>query len=427
MIIHVVKPGESLYAISQAYGVDPTATAVNNGITNPNSLVPGQTIVIQFPLRVHTIGPMDTLNSIAAMYGVSVMSLLRNNPVILDANTVYAGEEIVISYNQEKLGNIEINGYAYPYIDRSVLRKTLPYLTYITLFTYGIETDGRLIGIDDEEIIQISRAYQTAPLMLISTLGQDGKFSNELAHLVLNDMDVQARLIENILLNLRVKNYYGLDVDFEYVLPEDRDKYVQFISNLVAALSPYGYPVFVALAPKTSADQPGLLYEGHDYRGLGNAADNVLIMTYEWGYTYGPPMAVAPINKVREVLDYAITEIPPDKIFMGMPNYGYDWTLPFVQGESRARSLSNVEAVEQAGRVGAYIQYDETAQAPYYTYYSKDSNQHEVWFEDARSVEAKLRLVPEYGFKGVSYWNIMKYFPQNWLVANSLFDISKII
>ena len=118
----------------------------------------------------------------------------------------------------------------------------------------------------------------------------------------------------------------------------------------------------MALAPKVSADQRGLLYEGIDYRLLGENSDQVLLMTYEWGYTYGPPMAVAPINKVRQVLDYAVQEIPAEKILMGVPNYGYDWPLPFERGVTEARTIGNVEAVLLAAEYYAEIRFDETAQ-----------------------------------------------------------------
>ena len=107
--------------------------------------------------------------------------------------------------------------------------------------------------------------------------------------------------------------------------------------------------IFTSLAPKTSAAQSGLLYEGHDYGRIGPTSDYVLLMTYEWGYTYGPPLAVAPKPQVRQVIEYALSEIPSSKIFMGIPNYGYDWTLPYVRGESKAQSLSNIEALRLAG------------------------------------------------------------------------------
>lgn len=427
MITHVVKPGESIYSIAQMYNASPQKIIRDNELTNPNELVVGQTIVVQTPSQVHVIRPMETLRGIANMYNTTVVKLLQNNPFITNSNIIYPGEEIVISYDEPKIGSIAINGYAYPNIDKKVLLKTLPYLTYLSLFTYGITPEGDLIGIEDEEIIKMARDYGVAPLMLISTLTEEGTFSNELASKILNDENVQNKLIENILNNLKAKNYYGLDVDFEYILPEDREKYIEFIKKLTTRLNEEGYSVITALAPKISGTQEGLLYEAHDYPALGDVSNKVLLMTYEWGYTFGPAMAVAPVDKVREVLDYAVTEIDPQKIFMGIPNYGYDFTLPFVQGVSKADSVSNVEAVQLAKQVGAQIQYDEVSKAPYFIYYDSEGKQHRVWFEDARSIEEKLNLYNEYNFDGVAYWNIMKYFPQNWLVANALYDIEKIV
>ena len=82
-------------------------------------------------------------------------------------------------------------------------------------------------------------------------------------------------------------------------------------------------------------------------------------------------MAVAPIPSVRRVLEYAVTEIPPEKISMGIPNYGYDWPLPFVRGETAARSIGNQEAVAIASANNAVIQYDETSQTPFFEYITR--------------------------------------------------------
>lgn len=136
-------------------------------------------------------------------------------------------------------------------------------------------------------------------------------------------------------------------------------------------------------------------------------------------------MAVAPLPNVRQVLDYAVTEIPREKIYLGIPNYGYDWPLPFVQGTTRARSISNQEAVEIALRYGADIQYDQTAQSPWFTYTASDGTPHEVWFEDARSMSAKLRLIGEYGLFGAGYWNLMRPYPQGWAVLNALYEVAE--
>jgi spore germination protein len=427
MIIHVVQPGETIFTIAEQYNTTAQKIITDNELQNPNVLVPGQTLVILIPGEVHTVRPGETLEDIARRHNTTVVELLQYNPQITHADAIFPGDQITISPDQEKRGLIYVIGYAYPHIDRTVLMKTLPYLTYLTLFTYGITPEGDLVPIEDEELIRIARDYGVAPLMLISTLTEEGTFSSELGSQILNNPTLQSNLIENIVRTMNEKGYYGLDIDFEYIPPEDRDKFINFVRNLTNRLNEEGMTVLTALAPKTSADQPGLLYEAHDYPAIGAASDRVLLMTYEWGYTYGPAMAVAPINRVREVLDYAVTEIPRDKIYMGIPNYGYDFTLPYVQGVSKADSLSNVEAVQLAADVGAQIQYDEESQSPFFIYYDNQGKQHQVWFEDARSIQAKLDLFSEYGFEGVGYWNVMRYFPQNWLVVSSLYDIAKVI
>jgi spore germination protein len=169
----------------------------------------------------------------------------------------------------------------------------------------------------------------------------------------------------------------------------------------------------------------GLLYEAHDYPTIGAVADEVLLMTYEWGYTFGPPMATAPLNNVRRVLEYGISVIDPDKILMGIPNYAYDWPLPFVRGETQAESISNQEAIERAVQYGVTIQFDETAQAPFYNYTTAEGVEHVVWFDDVRSMDAKFRLIPELGLHGAGVWQIMNFFPGLWLVVDSLFTVEK--
>lgn len=425
MEIHVVRAGETLYDIARQYGISAERIAQDNGLADPTQLVTGQTLVILYPSRTYTVQPGDTLQSIAADLGVTVNQLLRNNYGLNGSPLVYPGQTLYVDIAQAKEGTLAVNGYVYPFVDREVLRRQLPYLTYLTMFTYGFTTEGTLIDLDDEELIRIAREAGVAPLMHLSTLTPEGNFSSELANILLNDPVLQDQIINQVLAVMRAKEYEGLDVDFEFVAPENRQNYIDFIDKVTNRLNAEGYIVIVALAPKTSADQPGLLYEAHDYAGLGAVSNAVLLMTYEWGYSAGPPMAVAPIPQVRRVLDYAVTAIEPSKIYLGMPNYGYDWPLPFIQGETRAPSIGNQEAVDIARRYGAAIQFDPVSQAPHFNYYSSSWQQHEVWFEDARSIRAKLALTGEYGLTGVGYWNLMRDFPQNWLVLNALYNIQR--
>lgn len=319
MIIHVVRPGETLNSIALFYGADPLRLASDNSVPPDGALAVGQTLVLRFPRQVHAVQSDETLSSIAADYGTSVRTLWRNNWWLSGRDRLSPGQDLVISYLEEPVATASFNGYAYPFVDPLLLDQQLPYLSYLSPFTYGITASGELLPLADDPMLTAARQHGTAPVMHLSTLTEDGRFSTERAVLVLTDSTVQDRLVRQVLQTLRLRGYAGLDVDFEYLPGELASAYAAFLSRLHRMVRSYGAFLWVALAPKTSATQPGLLYEGHDYTALSAATDAVLLMTYEWGYTAGPPMAVAPLPNVRAVLDYAVTEIPPEKIFLGIP------------------------------------------------------------------------------------------------------------
>jgi spore germination protein len=424
LVIHVVKAGESVYSIAKFYGANYNRIISENEITNPNRLVIGQTLVITEGTSKHKVQPGQTIYAIAGQYGVSVRSILAANPNIRP-NQLQVGQIINIPIRTEKRGTIDVNGYAFPNINMEVLRKTLPNLTYLSIFSYEVNADGTLKPINDQPLIDAARAARVLPMMVITNLSESG-FNSDLARTILTNIPIQDKLLNNVVETLRTKNYGGLDIDFEYIYPENREDYNNFLRKVVNRLRPLGYTITTALAPKTSAEQKGLLYEAHDYPVHGALVDHVILMTYEWGYTFGPPLAVAPINEIRKVLNYAVSAIPRDKILMGIPNYGYDWTLPYVPGTS-AKTVTNTGAVDLAVTENAAIQYNTISQAPYFNYYDDNKKQHVVWFEDARSIEAKLDLVDEYNLGGVSYWTINRYFPQNWLVLSSMYNIAKLL
>lgn len=423
MVIHVVSPGETVYSIALEYGVSLEQLRINNGLEDGNQLSVGQALLILFPTKTHLVGLGETLSSIARQYGISRRTLFQNNFILGGRPNLWPGQTLVISYTDTPTQPLFVGGYAYPFISPSLLNQALPFLTGLMPFTYGISSTGHLLPLHDEALLSAARIHGVQPLMHLSSLTEDETFSTERASMLLNQPDLQQSFLEEVLALILAKGYQGIDVDFEFLGKENAAPYAAFIQALHDTLAPYGYPVVVALAPKTSDEQAGLLYEGHDYKALGQAADAVLLMTYEWGYTYGPPMAVAPISNVRQVVEYALTRIPQEKILLGIPNYGYDWPLPYVEGQTRAQSISNVEAVQLAFANGATISFDESAQAPYFTYRSPNGTDHEVWFEDVRSILAKCNLIAEYGLCGAGYWNLMRPFPGNWMLLRSQFQI----
>lgn len=378
-------------------------------------------------MEIYVVQSGDTVDSIAESHGIAVSSVIYNNQLVYPY-PLAVGQALLLSSGETSTPSYPawVNGYAYPFIQQSVLDETLPYLSSLSVFSYGFTAEGDLVPptLDDSFMISAALMEGVRPVLTLTPLGPDGNFNNFLITAVVNDQTAKDNLLSNLLETVQRKNFQGVDIDFEYIRPEDRIPFADFVADVRNFLSPYGYHVSVALAPKTSDTQAGLLYEGKDYSLLGEAADSVLLMTYEWGYTYGPPMAVAPVNQVRRVVEYAVTRIEPSKIDLGIPNYGYDWTLPFVQGTSRATTVSNQEAVRIAIEAGVPIQFDEVAMSPFFQY-EKDGQLHEVWFEDVRSYQAKFSLLPEYGLRGMGYWQIMRFFRPNWLLLADTFQIQR--
>jgi len=282
MTIHVVRAGEDPHSVAAQYGVPPELLAGLNGITEETPLAVGQTLVVRIPAEVHTVSAGETVYSISRRYGLSVRQLYQNNFSLGGRSELAIGQTLVLAYTDAPLRTVGVNAYAYPYISSALLNAALPYLTYLTPFTYGFTTDGSLVPLNDEALLAATGRQRAAALLHLSTLTEEGRFSNERSSVLLADKALQATLVQSILQTMREKGFYGLDVDFEYVPPHEREAYAAFISRLRESLEPLGYPVIVALAPKTSAAQQGLLYEAHDYALLGEAANAVFLMTYGW-------------------------------------------------------------------------------------------------------------------------------------------------
>ena len=376
MQIYVVKPGDSLWAVARRFGSTVEALAALNQLSDPARLVPGLALAIP------------------------------------------GGEGC-------PRRSAEVNAYVYPNVPDGVLAETMPAVTTLCPFSYAATEEGELTPIEDERLIQAAYRGAAVPLLTVTNLGESG-FSSRIGHAVLTDQAVQERVLEGILALVREKDYYGLNLNFEYLYPFDKDSYSRFVARAAQLLPPLGCPVSTAIAPKESADQPGFLYAAHDYEAHGKAADRVILMTYEWGYTFGAPQAVSPVDRIRRVLDYAVTVIPREKILMGFSNYAYDWTLPWKQGAA-ARLLTNSAAQELAVSRGAEIHFDKKAEAPWFNYVDAEGLTHVVWFEDARSVRARLRLVVEYGLAGVSIWTADCLWQPIPALIESLYSVEKIL
>lgn len=263
MQIYVVRPGDTIDTIGEAADMEPLRIAFDNQIEYPYRLAVGQALLLTG--ESSRAADMERSSGNGNMIGLPV--------------------------SDEKWGPVWMNGYAYPWIDQQVLSETCRYLTSISIFSYGFTVNGDLIPPDskgEENVLEEARRQEVIPSLVLTPLGADGHFNNNLVSALVRNLGVQQKLIRNLWETAEAKGYGEINIDFEYVLAEDRELLVDFVRRLRIIMNLFGIRVTVALAPKTSGSQRGLLYEGIDYRALGEAADAVLLMTYEWGYTYEP-------------------------------------------------------------------------------------------------------------------------------------------
>lgn len=417
MFIYTVKPGDSLYAISQKYNIPVHTIRLVNGLAQPN-IVPGEALLIN--KYVYIVQPGDSLYDIAQMAYVSLDAVLNANPG-LNPNRLQPGMRVTIpelpDYVASSLSYIYINGTQN---DQALIRDFAPYSTYYSFFEYHFSNDGSLSQLNDLTAIETAWNSNTVPLATITNLTPTG-FSSELNQL-LNNPSVRQNLINNIYDLVTTKGYGGVNIDFEQIPASSRDVFSTFINELGKRLKPVGLLLTIAVPPKTSEEIPWL--GGYDYGAIGSIIDIMYIMAYDWHHGASEPGPVAPIEQVRKTIEFAASKMDRSKILLGVPLYGYNWTLPY-SAERLAPAISNQNAVDLASNQGEPIQYSEEFQSPFFNYVDQQGQRHVVWFEDVRSMAAKMELITEYQIGGIGAWQINLGFPQGPWLLTKFFKIRK--
>lgn len=427
MQIHVVKMGETLNSIANLYNTTPQAIIIANEIEAPFTLAVGEALVIPIIGSFYYVKPNDTLFTIAQSFGLNYLELANINQI--DPNAMLSiGQRLYIPPLPKR--GIETNAYVEPLgttVSENLINSTnqaTPFLTYLGIFSFQIQRDGTLRYLPLDNLLNIAKENR-AVLMLVVTNLEGGKFSGELGRVILTNEELQNKLLDNVIATANELGFRDIHFDLEFLPVDLKENYLAFLRKSKERLAKEGFLMSVALAPKTSSEQTGQWYEAHDYEQIGAIADFVVLMTYEWGYSGGPPRAVSPIDEVRKVINYAVTVIPPEKIMLGQNLYGYDWTLPYIPGGEFARAISPKAATNLAREKQVPIQFNEINQAPFFEYVDEEGKEHIVWFEDARSIQAKFDLIKEFGLRGISYWKLGLNFPQNWLLLENNFNIIK--
>lgn len=424
MIIHIVQPGETIDSIADYYGVNKERLIFDNEITNYDNLAVGQTIVIVYPGQVYTAKEGDTNSSISQMFGITELTLLRNNSFLL-SREVFEGEEVVIYYQDEKLSDIYINGYAYPYISREILRKNLLYLTYLSIFSYSINSDGTLNEIDDVELISMAKRFGVAPVMVISGARAEGDIYYEFFNDFIKSNEMVLQIIDRISGIAYEKGYYAVNVDIPYIGIEDRERFADFIKFLADKLHTYEIKLFITLTPNSFVNQDNERFTLANYKGLDEIIDEFILLSYSWGYASEIPLEAAPVNILEILLQYIIDLIPAQKITVGFSSIGYIVEFPPIEGVTKAGSISSTNAINLASDTGAQIEFNQANQSSYF-FVSSNSENYFVYFHDIRSVDYALSSLVSVGVVGVGIWNVMYYLAQTFFLMNTKYNIMQV-
>ncbi len=129
MQIHTVKKGEKIGDIAESHGVSEWIIRMINEI-DAGEPAEGEELLILIPTREYTTQVGDTVDRISLRFGISKRDIFTLNPWL--ENELKPGEKIALKYDEPRGGMAVANGYFYKGCDRKILKRAMPYLTYIT-------------------------------------------------------------------------------------------------------------------------------------------------------------------------------------------------------------------------------------------------------------------------------------------------------
>lgn len=287
------------------------------------------------------------------------------------------------------------------------------YLTGIAPWSWGLSSYGTLnADFEPEAMAQVllfagNREVET--YALIHNMF-NGSFDPKVVSALLNSEVARARAVTEIKSALINWGMTGVNLDLENVPATDRQALTSFVAELSQALHAEGLKVTMAVPAKT-ADNPDNNFSGaYDYAELGKHVDQLVIMAYDQHYRAGPPGPIASIKWVEDVVKFAVSQVPSDKIILGIPNYGYDWPQTGM-----ASALTYDQTMQLAASNNASIRWQGEDKVPYFTYGSN----RQVWFENRYSIKYKLELVNQYQLNGIALWRLGQEDSGIWDVINN--------
>lgn len=214
----------------------------------------------------------------------------------------------------------------------------------------------------------------------------------------------------------RANDVDGVDVDWEAVKAAQRDGFTAFVEELAERLHDADCMIAVDVYPKTMEPGGWDGPQGQDWARLGRTVDQFRIMTYNYSGSWSNPGPLSPPDWMDRVLDFAETQVPPERIVMGIGFYGRAWrgsaTTDLVWNDV-ATIRASYEPLERRA-ASQELRLD----------YSRDGRQHTAFFPDAVAIRAKLRMLrtehPD--IHGVYAWCMGQEDPRVWGELRAVLD-----
>ncbi len=267
---------------------------------------------------------------------------------------------------------------------------------------------------EDRSIIELAHKNSVKVTALIANLpdSEEETWDSSRVEKVISSKVTRAQHIAQIVAKAEKFGFDGITIDYEEVSSKQRDNFSFFIKELQDELSKKGKFAGVALHPKTAEAKKGEeIGWFQDWPALGKTGAQLYLMTYGEHWDTGPAGPIASVGWIKQVIAYVNKiKLPKERVFLGVPFYGYAWPKG---NDQPAVGLTFAEIQKILRSQGLTYKWDERAKAPYFKYIQA-KQEYEVWFENAKSVDEKVRLAHTNGFAGVSFWRLGEEDPLVW-------------
>jgi spore germination protein len=280
------------------------------------------------------------------------------------------------------------------------------HFTWVSPTGSYVNSSGYFVGSVDQNVIEIARAINVSVIPLVA----NADFDNDLMHRILTDQATRNRTIADIVEFVLDGSYSGINVDWENIPAGDREALNSYMKELGGRLHDHGKLVTIDVSGKTSDETTG--WSGAwDYKALGGLCDYICIMVYDYHYSGSTAGPVGPLGWLRQVVQYALSSIPRERIVIGIPFYGYDWI------GNKGEYVNFDQALSKAKEEGSKVTFSEEDAEYTYTY-DVFITHHEVWFQGAKSAEVKISSVLDSGIDKIAAWSVGQEDPRTWEVIN---------